>query len=276
LLRGHTHMIPAQAAISRFRRDLILSALVRGLMGAAAAAALLAGPLMDWRFEGGILLIGIIVLWFVLSFRSMRGTRLATDSTALIATGQFEQAEAQLDSALRSFSLFRTAKLLGLHHLAVLRHAQRRWQDSALLCQTVLRQRLGNLQGLSRSSLLLMADDLLNLGDLPGTWEALRRLYEHRLTLSEALNLQLLQLDYLSRIGAWDEMLAGTRVKVQMSELMNSNGAARSQALLALAAHKRGRAELSNWLRRRAELLVNPDALIADRPLLRELFGVIA
>jgi hypothetical protein len=269
-------MIPAHSAINRFRRDVLLSALLRGLLATAAVAAMLAGPVLGWRFEGALLLGGVVALWFVLSFRSMRGSRLAADSTALIATGQFDLAEAQLDSALRSFSLFKTAKVLGLHHLAVLRHAQRRWQESALLCQTVLRQRLGNLQGLSRSSLLLMADDLLNLSDLPGAWEALRRLYGHRLSLPEALNLQTLQLDYLSRIGAWDDMLANISTKVQMSELMNTSAAARCQALLALAAQKRGRGELANWLRRRAGLLVDSDTLVAERPLLRELFGVTA
>src|SRR3712207_6854480 len=53
--------------------------------------------------------------------------------------------------ALRSFSLFRAVKLLSVHHLAVLRHAQKRWQDSAMLCRALLGQRLGSLQSLSRS-----------------------------------------------------------------------------------------------------------------------------
>ena len=74
---------------------------------------------------------------------------------------------------MRSFSLFRTVKLLSLHHLAVLRHAQRRWRDSAMLSQALLRQRLGSLQGVSRSSRLMLADSLLELGDLRGAHEAL-------------------------------------------------------------------------------------------------------
>jgi hypothetical protein len=93
------------------------------------------------------------------------------------------------------------------------------------------------------------------------------------LNLNESLTLQLLQLDYGSRIGAWDAMLQGLSLKVQLSELMPTLNAARSQALLALAALKSNQAELAQWLRRRAELLVDPQQIAADRPIVAELFA---
>src|SRR5438034_240127 len=100
--------------------------------------------------------------------------------------------------------MFRTSKLLGLHHLAMSRHAQRRWQDSALLCRALLRQRLGSVRALSRSSRLMLADSLLELADLHGAHRAINDLFGERLMLAEALNLLQVQLDYASRIGAWE------------------------------------------------------------------------
>jgi hypothetical protein len=265
-------MLPVDVAITRFRRDLTIAALLRTLLLAAAAACVLAGPVFG-RDEGMIVLMVVGGIWVLLSYHSMQGTRIAADSPSLIAAGEFDRAESHIDLALRSFSLFRTAKLLNLHHLALLRHAQHRWRESALLCQAVLVQKVGNLQGLARTTLLLLADSMLQLGDLKGAFDAMGRLYRYRLSLGEALTLQMLQLDYGSRIGAWESMLQGIGVKVQMSELMPRLNAARSQAFLSLAAYKSGRLELANWLRRRAELLAEPKEIAADRPALEEVFG---
>ena len=48
---------------------------------------------------------------------------MAADSPSLIASGQFDEAEQEIEKVIRSFWLFRSVKLLSLHHLAVLRHA---------------------------------------------------------------------------------------------------------------------------------------------------------
>jgi predicted Zn-dependent protease len=204
--------------------------------------------------------------------RSVQGSRLAAESPFLIASGKFDEAETRIDAALKSFSLFKPAKLIGLHHLAALRHAQGRWQESALLCKALLGQRLGSARALLKPTLLILADALLNLNDLPGTYEALGRLYQERLNLTEALRLQQLQLDYLARIGAFEPMLQGARTRVQLAELMPARQAARVQALMALAAKKTGRNQLKEWLQRRCELLCDAQGLIAERPMLAELW----
>jgi hypothetical protein len=265
------NMMPVDTAISRFRRGLRLGAALRFTLLAAAFLCILGGPLLDMRGDEVIPLFIIGFVWMLLSYRSMIGTRIAADSPSLIAAGDFEQAETRIDKVLRSFSLFRTAKLLSIHHLALLRHAQKRWQDSARLCQALLSQR--NVQALSRSTLLMMADSMLQLNDLRGAYRALTELCRFRLTLAEALALQLLQLDYGSRIAAWEPMLAGVAVKVQMAELMPSVNAARSQAFLALAAYQSGRIDLARWLRRRAELLADPPEIVADHPALQQMFN---
>jgi hypothetical protein len=87
------------------------------------------------------------------------------------------------------------------------------------------------------------------------------------------LKLLLVQLDYESRLGAWPTMASDVATKVQLAELMPAEQAARAQSMLALAAMKAGRADLSDWLRRRAELLTDVDRLCAERPILRELWA---
>src|SRR3954469_2817443 len=147
-------MLTAEAAISKFRRDVLLGALLKALLVAGVVGALVVP-----HVESSAALVVIGAVWLALSWTSAKGSRLAADSPALIAAGQFEEAERQIDLALRSFSLFRAVKLQNLHHLALLRHAQRRWRDSALLCRALLRHRLGPMQeGLSKPSRLLLAE----------------------------------------------------------------------------------------------------------------------
>ncbi|MCC6424887.1 MAG: hypothetical protein IT447_15550 [Phycisphaerales bacterium] len=266
-------MLDEDIAISRFRRDLLLGMVVRALLLAGALVAIGVAPFSS-RLDGGMLLLIVGGIWLALSYQSMKGSRLAARSPSLIAMGDFDEAERQIEEALRSFSIFRAAKLMSLHHLAMLRHAQRRWQESAMLAKAVLRQRLGALRGLSRSMRLILADSLLEMDDTHGAYQAISGLYNERLALGEAMNLQLVQLDYLWRIRAWQEMFHNVAAKVQLAELMPTGGAARSQALMALAARKVGREDWTAWLMERAQLLVDPFQLVLERPVLAELWTI--
>jgi hypothetical protein len=266
------NMLSVDGTITRFRRDLTIAALLRAALLVIALTCILAQPVFGMHEDWMPVLIVVGGIWVFLSYRSMQGTRMAADSPSLIAAGEFDRAESHIDAALKSFSLFRTAKILSLHHLAVLRHAQNRWRESALLCQALLSQKLGNMQGMARTSLLMLADSQIQLGDLRGAFAAMGRLFHYRLSLGEALTLQLLQLDYGWRIGAWESMLQGVGGKIQMCELMPPINAARSQAMLALAAYRLNRADLAKWLRRRAELLADPPEIAAGRPMLEEMF----
>jgi hypothetical protein len=249
------NMIPVDSAISRVRRDMVIGTVLRGILFAAALAAMFAGPIWGSSSLGLVGLVAVGAIWMMLSYRSMAGTRMAADSPMLIASGDFDKAETQIDSALKSFSLFKTGKLLSLHHLAVLRHAQKRWAESAQLCQAILGQTMRNLPGLARTTLLIMTDSLLQSGDLRGAQVGLNGLNGYRLTLSESLSLQLIQLEFGSRTGNWEQMLSGVGMKVQMCELMSGANAAKAQELLAKAARQTGREQLADWLQRRAELL---------------------
>jgi hypothetical protein len=208
----------------------------------------------------------------MLSFTSAKNSRILAPSPELIASGQFEEAEQRIDQAMRAFSISRTSKLLGLHHLAALRHKQRRWQDAATLCRAVLGQRLATLPELDRSTRLMLADALLELGDVRAAGDALAPLRFQPLGLNDQLVLLQVELDVLSRLGAWDAMLTGLPGKVQLAELMPPLAAARVQAMLALAAMKRGLTDWSVWLRNRVELLADVGKLTTDRAVLWELW----
>lgn len=256
----------AAAVVSRFRRDLTMAWMLRnGLLAAVVAWVLLCGA-MNWNFDPMLAIAIFLLVWIVLVYRSRRATMVAAAASNLIATGQFDAAEKQLDFALRSFSVLTTGKLIGLHHLAQLRHAQHNWREAALLCQTLLAQRLGRLQQLSRPSRLMLADSMLRLGDVQGAYTAMADLYDVRLPLGELLALQLLQLDYLARISAWPVMLQNVASRIQLAELMPPARSARAQALLALAADKTGRANLRDWLLARAARLAERPEIVSDHP----------
>lgn len=268
-------MIRADEAIARIRRDLMLGQALRySLAGGAMLGAfvMMAGSAMGLHVDGSFLLLIVGALWCFLSIQGMKVARLAASSPPLIAAGDFDEAERRLEISLRSFSMFRPSKLLGLHHLALLRHAQRRYIEAAQLCRELLVQRMDMMGGLSHSGRLILADALLEMGDRNGAWEAMQSLYRLRLALPEAMNLLQISLDYQSQIGAWDPMLEGVRQKVELAEIMPAEAASRSQALMALAAFRRGRDELGQWLRRRAELLIDPLILCQRRPILKELW----
>ncbi len=263
----------AQSAIARARRDLTLSTFIKFLLLGAVIGGLVIAPLFGLGSDGTLLLLAAGGVWVFLTLQSIKGSRLAAASPHLIATGQFDEAEQSIDGALRSFTLFRTVKLMSLHHLALLRHAQQRYQETASLCRALLNQRLGPITGVGKQTRLILADSLLELGDLGGAHEALAGLYRHRLSLNEAMNLLQVELDYQARTGAWDQMAANLPAKVQLAELLPAPAASRAQALLALASKKTNRPDWETFLKHRAELLGDVDDLQKHRPMLKEVWG---
>jgi hypothetical protein len=265
-------MITAQAAISRYQRDVVLARVLRSLLFAAGAASVLVLPFVIKGFDATFGLSLVFGIWLALSFTSAKNARILAPSSDMIARGEFEEAETRIDQAMRAFSISRTSKLLGLHHLAVLRHKQRRWQDAVTLCRTVLAQRLTAMPGLDRSARLVCADAMLELGDVRGAADAIAPLRGQPMSLADMLALLQVELDVQSRQGAWDAMLAGLPGKVQLAELMPPTAAGRVQAMLALAAARKEQHEWSDWLRQRVELLIDVSTLTNERPVLAELW----
>jgi hypothetical protein len=268
-------MLSAQSAIVNARRGITLGMAVKILLWTAALTAAIAGPIFWPQINVTLALFAVAGVWIFLSVRSAKAARMNADLPMLVASGQFDQAESQIDQALRTFSLFRPAKLAALHQLAVLRHAQDRHGEAAVLCKELLTQKLGLLAHLGKSAQLILAQSSLELNDLRTAAEALQALSGQPLSIGETLNLIALQLDYQSRIGAWPAMFERYMSKVQLAEVMPAAPAAVSQALLALAAKKIGRDDASNWLAKRAALLADVQELVKQRPMLKELWPVI-
>jgi hypothetical protein len=265
-------MLSTESTISRLRRDLALGSLLQGALFAAALGSLVVLPLVMPQVNSSIVLLAVFIIWVALMYNSAKGARLSVDTPVLIASGQFEEAEGQIELALSRFSMFRGIKLQAVHQLAVLRHAQKRYREAAALCRALLAHRGAADTPMSRSVRLLMAETMLELDDLRGVYDALAGLYRQRLSLVEVLNLLLAQLDYESRVGAWDRMMNQVMSKVQLAELMTPTSSARTQALLALAAKRSGRSDFCDWLRSRVELLADRGTLTTQRSILAELW----
>lgn len=258
--------------IARFQRDLTLGLLLKTLLVVLVVGVFLLRPIIQPRIEPGFVLLGVAIVWVVLSMRSVKLTRLASILPSLIASGQFDLAEQRIVESLRTFSPFRTVKLTGLLHLAMLRHAQHRWSETAMLCRALLRQKPSGASDLSKSTRLMLAEAALAMGDLPTAGESISRLYQQRLSLDQALKLLSIQLDYEAAVGDWERMMHNIAAKVQLAEIMSTEMSARVQALLALAASRRKCDDWSMWLRRRVELLADIELLVSRRPMLRELW----
>jgi hypothetical protein len=266
-------VISVNEAITRFRRDVTVSTLLKVALGLGAAVITMLHFLPRRPLDPTLLLLVLGTVWLTLWYRTMKGSRLAAESSSLIASGRLEQAEAQIEQSLRSFSMSRSIKSMSLLNLALVRLAQKRWPDAALLCREVLSGTRRTPEHVSKSGRLMLADSLLEMGDLRGTYEALSGLYTHKLTLAEALNLLRVQTDYLARIGAWAHLFQGVQTKVQLAELMPPQQGAKVQAMLALAAMRTGQKEWAEYLRRRVELLADVNTLTRERPLLWELWS---
>src|SRR5690606_1601269 len=107
-----------------------------------------------------------------------------------------------------------------LHHLAMLRQAQRQYAESAVVCRALLRQRLKGTGSLDKQTRLVLASALLEMNDLRGVHEAMIGLYRQRLTLGEGLQLLHVESEYLARIGAWDQLVHNLDGKIAMAEIM--------------------------------------------------------
>jgi hypothetical protein len=270
-------MLSARSAISGARRGMTVGLAAKVvLLAAALGSAALAlvppswglAPPLDARLAMAI----VAGLWIALSLRSWQSTRLTAGVPHLLASGEFDEAERQIDRSLRAFSLFGPVKLVALHQLAVLRMAQGQFADAGALCREVLAHRMGRFGGLSRSSRMMLAQAALEQGEAGEAAGPLASLRGERLSLAESMNLVQIELDYQTRSGQWHAALAGFMGKVQLAEVMPSASAARIQALLGLSAARSGRADVARWLRRRAELLSDPADLVRQRPALAALW----
>jgi len=260
--------------IARLRRDLLLGSIVRAALFVCAAAALVMGRLaLPGTMGSSVPIMAVLTAWLLLTYRSYRGSRLAAQLPALIASGNLREAEQVIAEALRSFCMFRGPKLRTLHNLAVLRHAQQRWGETVVICRELLAGSRWTDDELARSTRVMLAEALLEAGDMPGVYAVAGELCRQRLTLDQTLRLAVVRTRYLAGIGAWEPLAHNIGRMAELAELMDSDDAAMVWALLALGAMKTGRGQWASFLRRRAELLGNPADMISLCPALDHLWS---
>jgi hypothetical protein len=264
--------IGTQQAIALFRRWLLLGRAIRfALWGALAASLALGSFLMI-----GVPLVGVLaVLYVAIMVMTTRTTRLALESSSLIAAGEFDLAEDSVGRSIRGFSVHREGKALGLQQLAVLRHAQKRWADAAALSRELLARQPAkpSASEMEKQSRLVLVDSLLELGDVQAAGMELARLEQLPLNLKELLSLTALRADFLARAGDWNALFQQIERTTALAEIMPARMGARVEAMLALAAKKIGRDDWATYLTRRVELLVDMDELARHRPMVLELWA---
>lgn len=258
--------ISTTRAIALVRRWRWISVLLRLSLFAVLGAAIYV-----YEKGGGFVVIaGMFILWTVLASLNARTRRLALDAGQHLAAGEFDLAEDRLTQSLNAFTLADSTKQFGLQQLAMLRHAQSRWADAAALARAFLSSR--RQAALDVPSRLVLAESLLEMGDLHAVARELDDLSRQRLNLRQTLVLTQLRLDLQARTGDFAAMIQQPHVVLALVELMPAAVSARCHALLAFAATKLGKTEWAIFLSRRAGLLGDVNALAESRPFLREVF----
>jgi hypothetical protein len=260
--------ITTRRAIALVRRWRWLSILMR-----VALILILGGAVYAYERGGGFLVMaGMFVLWTAVASLNARTRKLAFDAGQHFAAGEFDLAEDRLTQSLTSFTLAGSSKQMGLQQLALLRHAQSRWDDAAALARAFLSGRRRADARTDVPSRLVLAESLLEMGDLDAVSRELYELSRLRLNLRETLTLTQLRLDLLSRRGDFAGMFVQPHATVSLVELMPAPVAARCHAMLALAALRLGKPDWLGWLAARARLLGDLAPILETRPHLREAF----
>ncbi len=263
-------MIHVEQAIRRVQRDVVIVWVMHILLAMAVIAALVGGSAIGIP---PILLAAIpCILWVLLAVNGVRETRTALQWPTLIASGQLDEAERQIERSIRGFTVLRSVKLLSLHQLAVVKMAKRQWSDALKLSKAIAGHRLPKDQTLERASTLVLAGAAVQSGAMQDAYIAINRLRVMPLTLEEKLSLLLIECTYCGRLGAWAQLMEGLRDKLRLAELTPTELAAQIQGWLALAARKCGRKDWADYLIERCQLLMDPNDLRLLEPAFNELW----
>lgn len=244
-----------------------IDAALRGVVIAAVVAA----AIFVFIFEAGssvwsaAAVLAVLGVWMGISSISARVSRELPAITAAVEADP-AAAQAMIDGHLHRRPLLRWVRLMLYHRLAVLRHRQGRFDQSAAICRAVLAQRMGPARQVRPHLLLMLAEARLQFRDPAGAYPALLELYATRLGLSESLQRLALQTRYEVMAGQDDAALHRTTQKIELAELMPAAQCGAMHALLATAATRARRDDLAHWLRARAELLCTPEQLQGSAP----------
>ncbi|MCC7193655.1 MAG: hypothetical protein IT444_12845 [Phycisphaeraceae bacterium] len=246
----------ATFAIPRFRRELAVDRAIRVVIFVAVLLAMLFLPA---HFSNIVLIVGAVV-WIGLSVISGKVFRQLPQITSWIERDP-AAAESAIALALPRHPLQRSVRLLLYHRLAILRHRQQRFAESAAISQALLFERLEPAVNIRTNLLLMLTEANLECGDLGGAYTALAGLSTLPLSHIEDLQRMALQIRYEVACGHDGYALQDLERKIAMIEMLPGPPCGVLHALLAIAAQRQNQKPLADWLWRRAELISTPQAL---------------
>lgn len=258
------HVAPTRILFTpaMLRRQLLRDAAIRVavLLATAAGVAVVIGTerVMDAVVSSAVLVVLLVAM--AMNAVSARVSR-ELPKLAPLLDRDHEAAEAMLAQLLKRKPLVRWVRLMLYHRLAVLRHRQQRWADSASIAEAVLAQPMGPAGQVRPHLLLMLAEARMQLGQPAHAWPALMELHATPLKLVERLQGLALQTRYEVMVDRPDAALRKVREKVQMAELMPAAQCGAMHAMLATAAERLRHAEYADWLWARARLLLTPAQL---------------
>ncbi len=209
---------------------------------------------------GGFVVFATIMLWFAINSVSAKTWHELRQITALIDQAP-NHAEDRLAGAMKRWPLQRSVRLLMHHRLAMLRHRQQRFAETAAIGAAVLQYRMGNAARIRAHLLLLMAESYLIGGQLDHAYAALHQLYGLQLNLVESLQRMALQTRYEISAGQDDQALRSLDSKIEMAELMPASQCGALHAMFAISARRSEQTPLADWLQQRAELICGRESL---------------
>ncbi|WP_145079671.1 hypothetical protein [Poriferisphaera corsica] len=227
-------------------------------------------------FEGsGLLMVLLIVGWFMLNSVNARTGRELGQISGLVDRDP-GRVMVWAGMALKRKPLLKWVRLMIYHRLAMVRHRQGHYVESAAICRGVLKHGLGPAEGSRGHLLLIWAEASIELRDMTGAYEALRQLHGMRLSLLEGLQRLCLQIRYEVIVGNDAAAVGNLDNKLEMLELLPAAQCGVVHRLLAVAAERIGEAEMAEYLNKRARLLCTEKQLeglgmsVVNRPLSRE------
>ena len=236
------------------------------LRGIALAALFVAFAFLIGTGAGGSAagVLGAVVLVIGWALLNRAGAQVARTLPQLGALADQNPAagEAALADLLNKRLLPRWVRLMLVHRLALLRHRQQRYGESAAIAQTLLTaERIGPVARHRANLLLLLVEARLELRDPVGAWMGLDALARTPVSLSEGLQRMALRARYEVMAGQDAAALHLVEQKVRLAELMPGPQCGAFHALLATAAHRLGRADDHRRWWARVELLCSPEQI---------------
>jgi len=250
--KASSHSFTARSALDLYRRRTAAGFWLNLSLGILMAASLLVGAVTH---TGVVPFAALAVAWTALLFYSTRAMRLAVDSATLIEAGRFDEAELMLRESLTAFSLLRVGKTIGLKQLATLRHSEKRWGDAIELCRELVSQ-TPTEPAVQRTSRLMLADSLLAMNQVSAAGFEIAAIDVANIDLHDSLWLLAVRIDWQSRTGQYHAICSDISRSTQLTELMPTAMASRTQTLIAEAAFHVGLHQWASFLKLRSHLLM--------------------